>query len=277
MAKLDRLGWAAGLVVTAYGVRIGVRTNRPDILDRVAALMPPGSKPAAGAVADRVLSLTVGGQDAPRNVRRFHLLYSNALQVARTHDLDEVFTALEDHVKLYVAENAPRLVFVHAGVVGWRGRAIVLPGVSFAGKSTLVAALVKAGATYHSDEYAVLDTRGRVHPFACALRLRADVGAEVVPAETLGEPAARPLPVGLVAALAYRPDGRWRPRRLSPGRALLELLRHTVPARTRPRDTLAALRPVAASARVVKGARGAAAETAQALLEMLDRAIEGRR
>jgi hypothetical protein len=28
-----------------------------------------------------------------------------------------------------------------------------------------VAELVRAGATYYSDEFAVLDSRGRVHPF----------------------------------------------------------------------------------------------------------------
>jgi hypothetical protein len=43
---------------------------------------------------------------------------------------------------------------------------MVLPGKSFAGKTTLVAALVRAGAEYWSDEYAVLDANGDVHPYA---------------------------------------------------------------------------------------------------------------
>ena len=43
-------------------------------------------------------------------------------------------------------------------IVTWgRGRAIVIPGRTFSGKSTLVAELVRAGATYYSDEYAVED------------------------------------------------------------------------------------------------------------------------
>jgi len=271
MTKLDRLGWAAGLNVVAYGVRIGVRTNRPEILDRVVGLMPPGCTRAPGRVADRILSLTVGGHDSTRNVRRFHLLYSDALPLARTHDLDEVFTRLQDHVKLFVAETAPRLVFVHAGAVAWRGRAIVLPGVSYSGKSTLVAALVRAGATYYSDEYAVLDARGRVHPFPCALQKRTETGTEAVPPADLGGAiGARPLPVGLVAAATYAPDARWRPRRLSPGRGILELLAHTVPARARPRDALGALRSAIFAAPVLKGQRGDAVETAAALLRTLD-------
>ena len=54
-----------------------------------------------------------------------------------------------------------------AGVVGWENRAIVMPGASFAGKTTLVRAWLEAGATYYSDEFAVLDRAGRVHP-VCA-------------------------------------------------------------------------------------------------------------
>jgi len=83
-----------------------------------------------------------------------------------------VFEAFETDLQLYVAEMAPRRLFVHAGVVGWRGQAIIIPGRTFTGKTTLVAALVKAGATYYSDEYAVLDVRGRVHPYARPLGIR---------------------------------------------------------------------------------------------------------
>ena len=66
---------------------------------------------------------------------------------------------------MHLAERARNRIFIHAGVVGWQGRAIVIPGRSFSGKSTLVAALLQAGATYYSDEFAVLDGRGYVHPF----------------------------------------------------------------------------------------------------------------
>jgi hypothetical protein len=58
----------------------------------------------------------------------------------------------------------------------WRGvgRAVILPGRSMSGKTSLVAALVKAGATYFSDEYAVLDKLGMVHPYIKTLSLRTD-------------------------------------------------------------------------------------------------------
>src|SRR6185503_15266327 len=98
--------------------------------------------------------------------------YWNLLRVARSRSFEDVLNALESHVQLTVAEFAPRRIFVHAGVVGWKDRAILIPGVSHSGKTTLVDLLIRAGATYYSDEYAVLDARGRVHPFPRALGIR---------------------------------------------------------------------------------------------------------
>ena len=48
----------------------------------------------------------------------------------------------------------------------------MLPAPSFGGKTTLVAALVRAGAIYYSDEFAVLDEQGFVHPYAKPLSIR---------------------------------------------------------------------------------------------------------
>ena len=58
---------------------------------------------------------------------------------------------------------------MHAGAVAWRDRGIVIPGRSHSGKTTLVRALVEA-ARYYSDEFAVLDPQGRLHPYPLPLR-----------------------------------------------------------------------------------------------------------
>lgn len=269
MDKLDRLGWAAGLAFTAYGVRVGVRTNDAAVLDRVRAVLPPGSRASSARRVDRLFSLTVGGHDAARNLRRFHLLYAESEQLVRSLELDDVMASLETDLQLHVAEFAPRRVFVHAGVVGWRGRAILLPGPSHAGKTTLVAALVRAGATYYSDEYAVLDGSGRVHPYSRDPRVRGDDDrTRPVALAALGAgPAGRTsLPVGLVAVAQYRAGASWRPRALSPGQGALDLLAHTVPARLRPERALAVLQRVVARAPAWKGTRGEADATAAWLL-----------
>src|SRR5215475_6535075 len=271
MAKIDRLGWAAGLSFDAYGVRVGVRVNQPDVLGRVSTLLPPGWKPVESSIVDQIYSLWLGRTRG--RVRGYHLVYSGIAQRARTMDLDAALAAFESDLRLNVAAAARRHVFMHAGVVGYRGRAILVPGRSYSGKTTLVTELVRRGATYYSDEFAVLDAGGRVHPFAKPLSIRETDGPGVrtCPVEELGGvPGVRPLRVGVIALASYRPGARWRPSRLSPGRALLELVAHTVPVRRRPEASLRALERAASGALVLKGTRGGAAETAAALIELVD-------
>jgi hypothetical protein len=273
MAKIDRLGWADGICVHAYGRRIGVRTNEPAVLRRVLELLPPGWEPGCSPLVDHLFSLRVGAPEAGSRVKSFHLLYGGFTRHARSLDLDEVLLALESHLHLYVGEFASNRVFIHAGVVAWRGRAILLPGASGAGKSTLVAALLGVGAVYYSDEYAVLDGCGRVHPFARRLSLRSGDGPAVRrcgPEEFGARSGEGALPVGLVAVTKYRAAARWRPQRLTAGQAVLALLQDTLPAQSDPEGCLRVLQKAVEGALVLKGARGEADETAGQLLSALD-------
>ncbi len=148
MEELDRLGWEAGIAFRAYGTRVGVRVNQADVLERLEPLFPPGWKPARSRVVDRLYSLRVGpNRPSPSSrICWYNLLYANTQRISRTTDLDDLLQVLASDMRLFVAETSETRVFIHAGVVGWRGRAIVLPGKTFSGKSTLVAGLVKAGA-----------------------------------------------------------------------------------------------------------------------------------
>jgi hypothetical protein len=126
-------------------------------------------------------------------------------------DFNQVLETLEAHLDLIVAAEARRRLFVHAGVVGWRGRAILIPGPSGSGKTSLVAALIRAGATYYSDEYAVFDPRGRVHPYPRPLSIRGEPGEprRPVPASDLGaRTGVVPLPVGLTVVTQHYAGGR---------------------------------------------------------------------
>ena len=221
---------------------------------------------------DQLYSLRLGGEGTRPGLRRFHVLYEGSARIARTLALDEALDRLEEGVRLSVASRARQRLFVHAGVVARGGRAVLIPGHSRSGKSTLVAALVKAGATYYSDEYAVLDSLGRVHPFPRPLVLRGPDGmSRRQPEEEIGGRAGvTPLPVALVISTRYRPGGRWRPRRVSSGRGLLALLGHTVPARLRPREAVRVLSRVMDDASVLQGTRGEANDAALAILERLD-------
>jgi len=271
-SRLDRLRWPAGLSFRAYGVRIGVRTTDADLLGGIKSRLPPGWTPAASPIVDCVYSVALGKRVPASQGRRPTRLFRDSVRLARSSDVDLILDTLESDLQTHIAENAPARIFVHAGVVGWRGRAIVLPGRSYAGKSTLVAALVRAGATYYSDEYAVLDARGRVHPFARPLSLRGDTSdrpTRLSPDALGSAPARGALPVGVVMLAEYAKGARWRPKTLTPGHGLLALLAHTLPAQRRPRATLRALEAVVRAAPVLEGARGEAPGMAKRLLAWL--------
>ncbi len=261
------------MAATAYGVRFGVRVSEEGALRLLTERLPPGWRRASSTSVDRIFSLVVGGEGHGRGLRRLSLLYAEASCVARSRDLEHALERFESALQLYVAEHSPRRVFVHAGVVGWRGRAVVIPGRSMSGKTTLVSELVRAGAVYYSDEYAVFDSRGLVHPYARPLAVREGGGPRQTrrPVESFGGHAGRgALAVGLVLASRYERGARWRPRPLSAGEAVLEMLSHTVPARAGPRRALSALSKAAAAASVaLAGERGEAARVAGAILGML--------
>ena len=175
---------------------------------------------------------------------------------------------------LPVVELSPTHTFIHAGVVGWKGRAILVPGKTLSGKTSLVVELVKAGATYYSDEFAVLDSRGRVHPFLLHPSVRMNGPAErqtALPIEEIGGWAgSKPLPVELVVLSEYVQGAKWRPRRLPAGPGALSLLSHTMSARHSPERALAVLERITTQAPVLKGRRGEAQAMAHALLATVE-------
>jgi hypothetical protein len=274
--RIDRLAWRAGTCFDAYGLRVGVRSNDPALLERLSPHLPPGWRPRVSPVVDQIFSVWVAPGGA--RSRAAGRVYAGPHRRALARDLGQAFEVLESEIRQSVAAAARRHTFVHAGVVGWGGRAVLVPGRSRSGKTTLVAELVKAGALYYSDEFAVLDARGRVHPFAKSLSIREGgcVHHEVVRrrhAEELGgSRGERPLPVGLVVLARYRPGAAWRPVELTQGQAVLEMLAHTVPARLRPEASLVALERAVAGATVLKGERGEAGDVAASVLRSMEEA-----
>jgi hypothetical protein len=270
MEKLDRLGWAETVSFTVFGVRIGVRVNAAELLDPFVSHLPVARKPASFGVVERLYSLIGGGPASRPAVRRFNLLYGDTQQLARSLNLAELYWALESDVDFYVGQAARRRLFVHAGVVGWKGQAIVIPGRSRSGKSTLVKAFVQAGASYYSDEYAVLDQHGTVYPFPRPISLRDDADqtiTKITPEELGGKTGARPLPLGLLLLTHYKPGEQWRPKVLSSGRGVLGLIAHALAAREQPKRALATLERAVCQAQVLSSTRGEANQTAESILK----------
>lgn len=184
-----------------------------------------------------------------------------------------VWKFLLTHVRLHIAEHAVDRLFVHAGVVAWNGKAIVIPARSLQGKTTLTAELVKLGAVYYSDEYAIFDGDGLVHPCPKPLSIRpagkfrqTDKSIDEI-GGTSGE---NGIPVALIVFAKYKSGGNWRPRRLSPANCVIELLRNTIPIRRVPEFAVDVLTKVARTAITVRSTRGEAVECVPAIVSLLD-------
>ena len=245
--------------------------NDPALLPEVIGPLLPEWTALPSPIVPRLYSFWAGGPSPRPGVRRYDIVYRGGLELVRTLDRQTACDALAADLRLYVAERSRRFVFVHSGVVSWRGRAILFPGRSFSGKSRLVASLVRAGATYHSDEYAPLDGLGRVYPFALPLSLRDGDDVSRHSAEQLGGAAStEPVPVGLVVMSRFQPGQRWRPQRLSAGNGLLALLDNTIPVRRQPKRTLQVLAKVVSRAPVLRSLRGEADEVVPDLLRLAE-------
>ena len=256
--------WTAQQSILAYGVHIGLRTNKLELLHRLLEHLPPLWKPSPAVGVDRLFTLQASKSQ--------YELFDNDDRMIKSRGLKIIFQSFERRLKMYVAEMARRRVFVHAGAVGWQGQAIIIPGHSMSGKTSLVKELIQAGATYYSDEYAVLDSKGRVHPYPQPLEIREghSVKQKKYPVERLGgKTGTRPLPVGLVVFSRYQAEARWRPRKLSAGQTVLNLLNHTVPARRKPEVVFPTLQQSVSQAIALKGSRGEAAETARLILRRM--------
>ncbi len=189
--------------------------------------------------------------------------------VAASSDIDVALAVLDSQLRSFIAETAPEHIFIHAGVVAYEGRAIVIPGPSFSGKTSLVAEFVRAGATYYSDEFAVLDAEGLVHPYAKPLSIRLNGFSQVDHAvESLGgSQGTDPLRIKTVLLCSYSPGAHWSPEVISGGDAVLAMLANTVPAQERPAQSLSAVKKALEGAVVVEGERGDAAEVVEDILE----------
>ena len=202
-------------------------------------------------------------------------LHQNGLQTNHVSSEHVFFKYFNSILRLTVAENAVDTVFIHAGVIGRNGKAVVFPGRSFSGKTTLVAELIKLGAEYYSDEYAVIGSDGMVHPFPRELSLRSylvendevDIAPEALGAN-IGD---RPAEVGSVVITEFDDRSSWQPEVLTVGKGILETIPHTIPINADTKMSLKILNLAFANAIIVKSYRGDIKQDAVAILTFLDK------
>jgi hypothetical protein len=266
---------AADTTVSSHGVRLRLRATDSRTLEAFLARLPANWKTSGAGRTFRTYSLATASGRRGRAAE--HIVYQDDAELFSHRDLETLLSWFEAAVRLYVAEMSPGRTFVHAGAVAWAGRAIILPGRPDIGKSTLTAALVRAGAKYLSDEFALVADDARIHPFPKPFWfVRPHVGGLLtIPVEEFGGvQETRSFPAGLIVLTSYGAR-RWRPRPVTPGKAILELLAHTLSAQQNPRATLRRLEQVVTTVPVLKGGRGEAEVTAPLILRRLEAVIGG--
>jgi hypothetical protein len=152
--------------------------------------------------------------------------------------VDPVQAALTEITRFALGRSL--LLCIHAGVVAGARGLVAIPGASGAGKTTLVAALVRAGFSYVSDEVLAIDrATGQVTPFARPLALDrrswdllalpaatapAAGGESLIRPRDLGSPSAGGTVTDVIATMRRGPDTRIASA--SRGSAVTSLLAH---------------------------------------------------
>lgn len=171
-------------------------------------------------------------------------LRSPGRDVNVTHAWQVLIETRNDAVRLGLAATKG-IIDLHAAVLVQDGRAALLVGDAWAGKTSVALALVKRGWRYFSDDVAVIETSsGLVRPLPKppgvkaqpwdAMRgywdpepeeLGAPPGAFVIPPPFLGTMSERAIPTW-IAFLEYRQGSATALTRVSPGQALARAGEH---------------------------------------------------
>jgi hypothetical protein len=205
-----------------------------------------------------------------RVAEQIQLSVDDAIVASAAHAV-ELAPALIRALDEAVIKRLTKLRALHAGAVLLGGRALLLPGVSHAGKSSLVAELLRRGATYFSDEYALIDSEGRVHPYPRPLLLRNGRPEQVpVLAEEFNAAVGNvPAPVGWILSLEYQPSGTWNVHRVHQSEGVLTLLRNTPHALAEWPDMVGTFQRAIAGATCYVGSRAEAVEAASEILRLV--------
>lgn len=260
------------VAIESFGVKLKIFSDRKEILDeiekRIAEILP------AGFYKKIPSRQAVHSFSVRRNRAYKYVLFKGKQKIEFGNEREIFFKYLDWQLRLTIAEFAFERVFLHAGVVGWRGKAIIIPAKSFQGKTTLVKELTKLGAEYYSDEYAVMDPDGFVHPFPKMLSIRGVTDkyrqTDIAVESFGGVKGIEPLPVGMILLTEFAEGAEWQPQILSEGFGIMEMLSHTIPIKYNPEFSLKVLNNTVKRAIIVKTKRGEAKEFAGKVLSFFE-------
>jgi hypothetical protein len=265
-----------GFRVSVFGVDLAVACDSDEAaaaLERYVLPWLPRAAPDP-SIADRRVEVRRASHDGPG----FEVVVDGVgVAIAPSPDaaIPHVQRALDDAV----VRGQTAMAVVHGGVVAHEGRAIVMPAATHAGKSTLVAELIRRGAVYCSDEYAMIDAAGRVHPYPRAVLMRDESGRDQPPrlaADLGGTDARAPMRASLIVGLRRVAGAALHLTPTTQAEGVLLLLRNTPQALADAPWIRQPITRVVEGTACYVGVRGEAAEAATAILELASSATSSR-
>lgn len=257
--------------IESFGVRIGFASNSSALLEDV----------------KKSLSFRFPGyfsETSPTEIKHYFVIvetpggkvtaYKNKKLIFARTNREDALQLLDSEIRITIAISAKEKVFIHAGAVNWKDRAIIFPASSFSGKTSLALALMRRGALYYSDEYAVLNKNGWVEPFAKPLSIRGEIDkysqVDYKPESLGGKVGTKEIPLGLVLITKYRKYGKWNPQVLTRAKGIIEMIKSSVSIRYNPSFTIDVLKTAADQAIFVKSNRPDAERVADLILDFFE-------
>lgn len=146
------------LMIAFNGRQVAISAAPPEVQSGLTAIFAQMLIPPAEKTAEQQFAIT--GDEGQYRLRR-----ENGAEQSYT-TLPRLLAALSHELMLSFIKLQPHLVWLHAGAVAHRGGAILIPGLTGQGKSTLVTQLYQQGWAYLADDLLALEPdTNRAIPF----------------------------------------------------------------------------------------------------------------
>lgn len=231
-ADVDGVVWTDSVVVQAFGLNIGFRTNVSEFLEPITQGFALGWPLTDDTEVDVLYTLVeyqtcvklfVDSGVAGR-IAQDELVSAKALR--------EVPELVAGSLRFELAERVEGHIFVDAAVVGWQGHAILMLGDRWSGRTSLMLEFLRSGAEFYSHSFAVINSEGHVLPFpqSPAFLNRDGTSGRIWPVRQL-LCGVDPLPIGIIIDHPLIPGASFRPRAASPANAVKSIFGRAVNAR----------------------------------------------
>lgn len=257
--------------LSAFGAVVEITSPDRETLEQCTATLPGYWLKSEGRRPDICFNINTPTHELEGE--RHFLFQENGIPLRFTINGAQAQHLLAKRMDYLLGAYARDCAFLHSGIVLHEKQAILIPGLSHAGKSTLTAALVQIGAHYVSDDIAVLDRGGRAYFLSRAVNLRQDVAEmfdlpSAAHAECLHEGT---VPVKAIMLLNYhKSESSLKLSPLSKGEAVLQLIANSMNGRQQPETVIHCCGAAVRQAICCQGVRGEAETVAPLILSYIN-------